>query len=83
VTIAISDHGEGVPVESLARLKEPFYRVDAARNLDNGGAGLGMSIVDNLVRTYGGEWTVRNAPAPATGLIVEIKLPLAGGDSVA
>jgi signal transduction histidine kinase len=85
--VTITDHGGGVPEASLARLKEPFYRVDAARNLDEGGAGLGMSIVDNLVRAYGGEWSIRNASAAETnhrgdsalGLIVEIRLPIAKG----
>lgn len=77
-TILITDNGNGVPAESLARLKEPFYRVDTARNLDEGGSGLGLSIVDNLVRTYGGEWSIRNAVGDGNierGLIVEIRLP--------
>jgi signal transduction histidine kinase len=83
-TISITDNGNGVPVESLARLKEPFYRVDSSRNLDEGGAGLGLSIVDNLVRTYGGEWSIRNVALTGntdnenipSGLIVEIRLPI-------
>jgi signal transduction histidine kinase len=79
-TISITDNGDGVPAGSLARLKEPFYRVDTARNLDEGGSGLGLSIVDNLVRTYGGEWSIQNAVGDGNierGLIVEIHLPLA------
>ena len=83
--VTISDHGQGVPTESLARLIEPFYRVDTSRNLDEGGAGLGMSIVDNLVRSYGGAILIRNASSSGskknengeTGLVVEIRLPLA------
>ncbi len=83
-TISITDNGKGVPTESLARLKEPFYRVDSSRNLDDGGAGLGLSIVDNLVRTYGGEWTIKNVIHEdnankeniPSGLIVEIRLPI-------
>lgn len=38
-----------------ARLKAPFYRVDQARNLDQDGAGLTMSMVDNLARAEGRE----------------------------
>ncbi len=83
--VRVADYGKGVPAELLTRLKEPFYRVDSARNLDEGGAGLGMSIVDNLVRAYGGEWSITNAAAMSastaddrtpTGLVVEIKLPI-------
>jgi signal transduction histidine kinase len=78
-TISIGDNGNGVPAESLTRLKEPFYRVDTARNLDEGGSGLGLSIVDNLVRTYGGEWSIRNVVGDGNtgrGLMVEIRLPI-------
>jgi signal transduction histidine kinase len=83
-TISITDYGNGVPAESLARLKEPFFRVDSSRNLDEGGAGLGLSIVDNLVRTYGGEWSIHNVTSAGnthsenipTGLVVKIRLPI-------
>ncbi len=54
--VTITDGGHAVPEEALHRLNEPFYRIDAARNPDQGGAGLGMSIVDNLVRANGGVW---------------------------
>jgi hypothetical protein len=50
-----------------------------ARNLDEGGSGLGLSIVDNLVRTYGGEWSIRNVVGDGNtgrGLMVEIRLPI-------
>lgn len=43
-----------------ARLKAPFYRVDQARNLDQDGAGLTMSMVDNLARAEGREWSIYN-----------------------
>jgi signal transduction histidine kinase len=87
--IDIVDYGAGVPAEALKRLTEPFYRVDQARNLDHGGSGLGLSIAENLVRTYRGELVVENASTSThratraqegsapSGLLVRISLPLA------
>lgn len=43
-----------------ARLKAPFYRLDQACNLDQHGAGLTMSMVDNLARARGREWSIYN-----------------------
>jgi signal transduction histidine kinase len=73
--LSIRDHGAGVPEEALARLLEPFYRVDTARNMDEGGAGLGLSIVDNIVRAAKGEIDIRNHEEG--GLVVTIDLPVA------
>ena len=52
---------------------EPFYRLDASRNLDSGGTGLGLSIARNIARWHGGDVTLRNAPGG--GLIAELALP--------
>lgn len=43
-----------------ARLKAPFYRVDQVRSLDQDGAELTMSMVDNLARAEGREWSIYN-----------------------
>jgi signal transduction histidine kinase len=78
VTLRVRDHGPGVPREALARLSEPFYRVDEARDIDAGGSGLGLSIVDNIIRRInGGEraWQIENHPDG--GLVVSIQLPRA------
>jgi signal transduction histidine kinase len=81
-SIEVIDCGRGVASENLAKLKQPFFRVDAARNQDgdDGGAGLGLSIVDNLARTYGGGLEITNRRDGAddiSGLIVRIWLPIA------
>src|SRR3989344_3228505 len=41
LTIEVRDHGPGLPAEELERVMEPFYRVEASRNRQSGGAGLG------------------------------------------
>lgn len=75
VVLQLSDEGPGVPEESLARLFEPFYRVDVARARETGGTGLGLAIVKTCVEACGGSVTA-GARKPH-GLIVSIELPCA------
>jgi signal transduction histidine kinase len=53
--IAISDTGAGVAREHLPRLFDRFYRADAARDRQHGGAGIGLSIAKALVDAHGGQ----------------------------
>lgn len=57
-TILFKDSGIGIPNEMKKHIFEPFYRVDASRSRRNGGAGLGLSIVDSIIRKQGGTVTV-------------------------
>jgi len=71
--IAVVDRGPGIPESELERVFEPFYRLDASRNMDSGGTGLGLSIARNIARWHGGDVTLRNAPGG--GLVAELALP--------
>ena len=71
--IAVRDRGPGIPPAELERVFEPFYRLDASRNMDSGGTGLGLSIARNIARWHGGDVTLRNAPGG--GLIAALVLP--------
>ena len=71
--ISVRDHGNGVPPETLARIFEPFFRVEEARDRQSGGAGLGLAIVQRAVAAHGGEVRARNAEGG--GLEVELELP--------
>ena len=54
VVLTVEDTGVGIPEEGRAHIFERFYRVDKARAREAGGAGLGLSIVHDLVlRNYG------------------------------
>jgi signal transduction histidine kinase len=72
LSIAIHDRGPGIPEAELERVFEPFYRLDASRNMDSGGTGLGLSIARNIARWHGGDVTLSNAQ---TGLVAELALP--------
>jgi two-component system, OmpR family, sensor histidine kinase CpxA len=72
--VRVTDHGPGVPRESLDKLFRPFYRLDDARGRQTGGVGLGLAITERAVRLHGG--SVRAANRPEGGLMVEIRLPV-------
>ena len=73
VTIRVSDNGIGIPSEEQGRVFERFYRVDKARSHRTGGAGLGLSIVRQLVRKYGGSVTL--VSEPGQGSTFTVRLP--------
>jgi len=74
--LSIADHGPGLSAEEVDRIFEPFYRADPSRSRDNGGAGLGLSIVSAVVTAQGGRVKVRETDGG--GATFEVDLPLAG-----
>jgi signal transduction histidine kinase len=72
VVIEVQNEGPGVPMGSLDRIFERFARADAARTRAKGGVGLGLAIVDAIVKAHGGSATVTNTPG---GSIFALHLP--------
>jgi signal transduction histidine kinase len=73
VRIFIRDSGPGIPEDELERVFLPFYRVDASRNRETGGLGMGLSVARAIVLEHRGSITLRNRQPH--GLEVEIHLP--------
>ncbi|MGA9180017.1 MAG: ATP-binding protein, partial [Candidatus Acidiferrales bacterium] len=72
--VRVRDHGRGVPVELLADIFIPFYRVADARERSSGGTGLGLSIAERAVHLHGGDVKADNAPEG--GLVIELRFPV-------
>ena len=73
ILIEVNDNGPGIPEMMLERVQEPFYRMDTARNERKGSAGLGLSIVREIISLHGGAFELLNR-APH-GLSAKISLP--------
>ncbi len=73
--VEVADNGPGISPDSLAHVFDRFYRVDNGRNRRDGGAGLGLAIVRELVHAMKGEVTVDSSPGE--GSVFRISLPLA------
>ena len=71
--ITIDDHGPGIPEAELDRVFRPFFRLEASRNRESGGAGLGLAIARSVVRAHGGDIVLKNRPEG--GLRVVVSLP--------
>jgi two-component system sensor histidine kinase CpxA len=76
ILVRVSDSGPGLPPEEVERVFAPFYRPDASRTRETGGAGLGLAIVKSCVEASGGTVQCRNREPH--GLEVEIRLKAAG-----
>jgi signal transduction histidine kinase len=73
VEITIDDEGPGIPEDELARVFQPFYRVEGSRNRETGGIGLGLAIALSVIQAHGGTLTLLNRPEG--GLRARITLP--------
>ncbi|WP_413196648.1 ATP-binding protein [Pararobbsia alpina] len=62
VSIAVIDHGPGIPEEQLEAVFQPFFRVETSRNRDTGGTGLGLAIARQLALAMNATLTLRNRP---------------------
>lgn len=72
VFIEVEDQGIGIGEAHQSRIFERFYRVDRARSRASGGTGLGLSIVRNVVRTHGGDVSIRSELGVGTTFTIEL-----------
>ena len=75
VSLSVEDTGIGIPEADRPNIFERFYRVDKARSREAGGSGLGLSIVHDAVRAYGGSITVGQNKPQGTVFTVQFPRP--------
>jgi PAS domain S-box-containing protein len=68
VQIAVSDDGEGIPLEARKQIFESFYSTKRA----TGGIGLGLAIVRRIITDHGGEIRLEDPPTTGTCFVVEL-----------
>lgn len=72
----IRDEGEGIPPHALNHIFDQFYRVDKARSRKDGGMGLGLSIVKQIIEAHGGSIKVESQVGEGTQFVFSIPIEL-------
>ena len=71
IHIMVSDTGKGIPEELRSRIFEPFFRVDKSRSRELGGIGLGLALVNEIVRVHEGSIEIKGNRAGGTDFEIE------------
>ena len=74
LTVTIDDDGPGIPADRREDVFRPFFRLDEARNQDEGGTGLGLAIARDIARSHGGDITLSDSPLG--GLRATVRVPV-------
>jgi two-component system osmolarity sensor histidine kinase EnvZ len=74
VVVNVDDDGPGIPDEQREDVFRPFYRLDEARNQDEGGTGLGLAIARDIARSHGGD--IQLGQSPLGGLRASVRVPV-------
>ncbi len=74
VSIVVDDDGAGIDPAYREDVFRPFYRLDEARNQDEGGSGLGLAIARDIARSHGGDITLSDSPMG--GLRAAVRIPV-------
>jgi signal transduction histidine kinase len=73
IALDVTDDGPGIPEADLERVVEPFVRLEASRNRETGGSGLGLALARSAALAHGGSLVLANRPEG--GLLARILLP--------
>ena len=76
--LVVEDDGPGIPEHEIARMLEPFTRLEASRNSATGGAGLGLTLARAIADQHGGSLVLANRQqgGETKGLTATLRLPL-------
>jgi two-component system osmolarity sensor histidine kinase EnvZ len=74
LTVNVDDDGPGIPPRMRDDVFKPFFRLDDARNQDEGGTGLGLAIARDIARSHGGD--IMLSDSPLGGLRATVRVPV-------
>ena len=74
LVIRVADTGCGIPEQYKESIFQPFFRVDKSRSRENGGVGLGLSLVWEIVALHGGE--IRVEESSQKGTTIAVRFPV-------
>ncbi|MDO8539297.1 MAG: HAMP domain-containing sensor histidine kinase [Opitutaceae bacterium] len=74
VVVAVADNGIGIAPDEQERIFDRFYQIDQSLTRQRGGCGLGLSIVQSIVRAHGGEVEVKSELG--RGSTFRVKIPI-------
>lgn len=74
ITLSVLDRGPGIPNPDIPRVIQPFARLDESRS-GRPGAGLGLAIVQRIVKTHGGTLTLKNREGGGLQALVTLPFP--------
>ncbi len=72
--VTVDDDGPGIPEDEREAVFRAFHRLDASRNLDTGGIGIGLTVARDVARSHGGDVVLDDAPIG--GLRALVRLPV-------
>jgi two-component system, OmpR family, osmolarity sensor histidine kinase EnvZ len=72
--IEVDDDGPGIPAAERANVFRPFYRLDHARNQDEGNTGLGLAIARDIAKSHGGDITLGESSMGGLRAIISVPL---------
>jgi len=78
VEVAVHDHGIGLDASDLPRIFEPYYRAQFSDTQTRRGAGLGLTLVRQIIRAHGGR--IEASSTPGSGSTFRITIPKDGDD---
>ena len=71
--VIVEDDGPGIPEDQYKNVFKPFFRLDKSRSLNQSGVGLGLTIVEDIINSHGGN--IQLSKSKFNGLQVKIFLP--------
>ena len=64
--MTVRDEGKGMDPAEIEKITQAFYMVDKSRSRKEGGAGLGMTLCQEIIRLHKASWNIESTPGKGT-----------------